>query len=258
MKEFKVLFFLILCGCSSADKPSLLQKSFSIEEQTIVSSCPVDMKLISGEYCTQVIQNCKLYLESPSNTPFARCLEFNVSKCTGKKIKMNYCIDTKEYTELLNKIPISNISWTEAKTICEKNNKRLCTEPEWTFACEGEEMYPYTTGYFRPSKICNIDISKNIICKNKLCDLKNTIDSNLECTSPFGVHNMAGNVDEWIEVPKYQHSKVPDLWMRSSLKGGHWLPVRNRCRPRTDDHDEQFHQISIGFRCCQDIDDLPK
>lgn len=194
-------------------------------------------------------------MEPPESTPFARCIEFNKTKCNGSLVEMNFCIDKEEYVLPGDDIPLSNISWTTAKNICEQDNKRLCKEPEWTFACEGDEILPYTTGYIRPSKQCNIDISKNVICHSLLCDHKNSIEENPECVSPFGVHNMAGNVDEWIEVNKYAHSKVLDLWMRSSLKGGHWLPVRNRCRPRTDDHDETFRQISIGFRCCQSIDD---
>ena len=253
MKKICSLLFLILCGCTLSEKPASLQEIITLEEQVVIPVCPPEMKLISGEYCTQVIQICKSYLEPPESTPFARCLEFNKTKCMGKKISLNFCMDTEEYTGNLSKVPLSDISWTEAKVICEKDNKRLCSEPEWTFACEGPDIFPYTTGLFRPSKQCHIDVSKNVICKNGLCDLKNTINSNLECISPFGIHNMSGNVDEWIQVPKYQHSRVSDLFMRSSLKGGHWLPVRNRCRPRTDDHDEKFHQISVGFRCCKEI-----
>jgi formylglycine-generating enzyme required for sulfatase activity len=244
---------LILFGCSEKSKLVVENKVITLDEQLIISSCPLEMKLIEGKYCSQVLQVCKSYMEPPKSTPFARCLEFNKTKCIGKETEMSFCIDTEEYTNNSDKIPLSNISWIEAKSFCEKENKRLCSESEWNFACEGEEIYPYTTGYIRPSKQCNMDISKNIICNNKLCDYKNSIELNPECISPFNVHNMAGNVDEWIEVPQYQHSKIPDLFMRTSLKGGHWLPVRNRCRPRTDDHDENFHQISVGFRCCKDI-----
>jgi formylglycine-generating enzyme required for sulfatase activity len=73
------------------------------------------------------------------------------------------------------------------------------------------------------------------------------------CLSPFNIQDMVGNVDELIEVPMYVHSKISTIRMRSALKGGHWLPVRNRCRPITKDHDEKYKQVSIGFRCCKDI-----
>jgi sulfatase modifying factor 1 len=36
------------------------------------------------------------------------------------------------------------------------------------------------------------------------------------------------------------------------LKGGYWGPVRDRCRPMTIAHDENFAFYQIGFRCCSE------
>jgi formylglycine-generating enzyme len=65
------------------------------------------------------------------------------------------------------------------------------------------------------------------------------------CASPFGVHDMTGNVDEWV-VNESGHP------YQSGLKGGYWGPVRDRCRPMTVAHDERFAFYQIGFRCCED------
>jgi formylglycine-generating enzyme len=64
--------------------------------------------------------------------------------------------------------------------------------------------------------------------------------------SPFGVHDMTGNVDEWV-VNESGHP------YKSGLKGGYWGPVRTRCRPMTTAHYEEFIFYQIGFRCCGDI-----
>jgi formylglycine-generating enzyme required for sulfatase activity len=252
MKKLYLFCFAIFFGCDT-NQAIVADKILVTSEVEIISTCPKGMEWIQGKYCPKVIQICKTYMESPESTPFARCLEFNKTKCDSDTIQMNFCIDKEEYAPIGSSIPLSDISWTNAKLLCEKENKRLCKESEWEFACEGEEMLPYTTGYTRPTNLCNIDLSKNIVCGKYLCDYRKSIVEDINCISPFGVHNMSGNVDEWIEVPKYLHSKTPNLWMRSALKGGHWLPVRNRCRPKTVDHDESFHQISVGFRCCQDV-----
>jgi formylglycine-generating enzyme len=37
---------------------------------------------------------------------------------------------------------------------------------------------------------------------------------------------------------------------RNALKGGWWMPARNRCRPATTAHDDYFKDIQIGVRCC--------
>ena len=63
--------------------------------------------------------------------------------------------------------------------------------------------------------------------------------------SPYGVHDMVGNVDEW--VVNVSQAGKPHL---SGLKGGYWGPVRTRCRPMTTAHDETFRYYQIGFRCC--------
>ncbi len=49
------------------------------------------------------------------------------------------------------------MSWVDAKKQCEDIGKRLCTEEEFNFACEGEAMLPYTYGYERDAAKCNID-----------------------------------------------------------------------------------------------------
>lgn len=56
---------------------------------------------------------------------------------------------------------------------------------------------------------------------------------------------MTGNVDEWV----VNESGRP---FKSGLKGGYWGPVRDRCRPMTTAHGEEFSFYQIGFRCCSD------
>jgi formylglycine-generating enzyme len=65
------------------------------------------------------------------------------------------------------------------------------------------------------------------------------------CVSSYGVHDMTGNVDEWV-VNESGHP------YKSGLKGGYWGPVRTRCRPMTTAHNEDFNFYQIGFRCCSD------
>jgi formylglycine-generating enzyme required for sulfatase activity len=57
---------------------------------------------------------------------------------------------------------------------------------------------------------------------------------------------MIGNVDEWVER---EGVTAPH---RSSLRGGWWLPGRNRCRAATTHHDETYSAKQVGFRCCAD------
>jgi formylglycine-generating enzyme required for sulfatase activity len=65
------------------------------------------------------------------------------------------------------------------------------------------------------------------------------------CVSPFGAHDMNGNVNEWVNLPGEQYPN------RSGLKGGWWGPVRDRCRPTVRFHKEEDWGYEVGFRCCR-------
>lgn len=59
------------------------------------------------------------------------------------------------------------------------------------------------------------------------------------------MYDMVGNVDEWT-------TSVVTGERPSILKGGYWGRVRDRCRPSTRAHGEDFAFYQQGFRCCAD------
>jgi sulfatase modifying factor 1 len=143
-------------------------------------------------------------------------------------------------------LPRTTVAWVDAKWICEKNKKRLCKESEWNFACEGPDMLPYPTGLERPIGACNFDQMKLLDARGAVRDLRKPSASLTACTSPFGVRNLSGNVDEWTV------RDVMNGTNRTALKGGWWMAARNRCRPATTAHSEIYRDFQTGFRCCVD------
>jgi formylglycine-generating enzyme required for sulfatase activity len=153
------------------------------------------------------------------------------------------------------------VNWDEARNECAGAGKRLCYDQEWTLACEGKERLPYPYGYVRNPEACNIDRPYIAPDNDRYADPKTREEevARLDqrdpsgaregCVSPYGVHDMTGNVDEWVVNEK---GKVDDKPYRSGLKGGYWGPVRDRCRPITTDHNPWHTGYQIGFRCCSD------
>jgi formylglycine-generating enzyme len=132
--------------------------------------------------------------------------------------------------------------------LCVSLGKRLCTETEWNFACEGEEMRPYPYGFTRAPK-CNQDrddLYEVNPHRQILADRRERADARPECVSPFGVYNMAGNMDESVLREGKEHVDP----FRNALKGGWWMAARNRCRPATTAHDDYYKDIQVGVRCC--------
>ena len=140
---------------------------------------------------------------------------------------------------------------------CTSAGKRLCGDSEWTLACEGAHHLPYPYGRKRDAKACNIDHKLPEVDARALGDPSRR-DAEVQrlwqgeasgtragCTSPYGVVDMTGNVDEWV----VNESGKP---FKSGSKGGYWGPVRARCRPMTTAHAESFPFYQTGFRCCAD------
>jgi sulfatase modifying factor 1 len=222
-------------------------------------SCPPDMVEVEGDYCPLVQQKCLRWVDHWTKL---QCAEFEKnpqSTCALKTQHKHFCIDRYEWPNQLGATPTFMASWNEAKASCEAAGKRLCGDTEWTLACEGPQRqpYPYGDGYERDAEACNIDKpyvwphADRIFNARTEDDELSRLDqrepsgSRPACVSPYGVHDMVGNVDEWVvNVSQFGHPH------ESALKGGYWGPVRTRCRPMTTEHPETFRYYQTGFRCC--------
>jgi formylglycine-generating enzyme required for sulfatase activity len=207
------------------------------------------MLLVDGDYCPDAEQTCLKWLDPPPYENL-RCGEYaSPARCKAPRQHRRFCVDRDEYAEggSADALPVVNRSWLLARATCEARGARLCTESEWEFACEGVDMNPYPYGWKRDSSRCNHDRTDLGGPQDRLVDHRAPRSAFPACTSPFGAHDMVGNVDEWVER---EGAVAPH---RSALRGGWWLPGRNRCRAATLHHDESYSAKQVGFRCCADV-----
>jgi formylglycine-generating enzyme len=209
-------------------------------------ACPTDMVFIEGRYCPKVELQCLRWLDPPE-LPFARCGVYaNPARCRASRIPMRFCIDRYEYTPTGAQLPLNFASFAKADATCAKLGKHVCSEEEWNFACEGEEPRPYPYGFAR-KPVCNqdhADFYERDSRRQVLRDLREPSTARPGCVSPFGVYNMVGNLDE----PVRRRAGTPPF--TNALKGGWWMPARNRCRPATTSHSDYYQGIQVGIRCC--------
>jgi formylglycine-generating enzyme required for sulfatase activity len=209
-------------------------------------ACPSTMVLVDGNRCTDVKQECVEWLDA-KGSHLARCARYAPSVCSGDRVHERFCIDRDEYVAPGQTLPAGHESWTQARATCVREGKRLCRESEWELACEGEEAFPYTTGYERDSAACNFDKDHLVDpASGKLRDQREPSSALDRCVSPYGVRSMTGNVDEWVWR---DHTAGTS---RAALKGGWWMAARERCRPATTWHGEKYSELQTGFRCCAD------
>jgi formylglycine-generating enzyme len=211
-------------------------------------TCPSGMVKVEGDYCPNVEQKCLHWLEPPGDPyEFFRCGEYaKPATCKGAKVHKRFCIDATERVESGSDLPMNKKSWTDATAICKADGARLCMTSEWQFACEGEEMRPYAYGWKRDATACNVDVMTGLGRVGRLVDHRTPASAHPECVSPFGVHDMAGNVDEWATVDGAPKGT------REVMKGSWWLPGRHACRSFQGGHGANYGGTETGVRCCKD------
>ncbi len=232
------------------------------------SACPEGMLLVDGEYCTDVETKCLRSTYAKQNKKTI-CHDFqSPSVCVGKKEHRRYCVDTYEYPNKKGERPEVMNDFPHAQRLCAAQSKRVCTETEWTMACEGPTYKPYPYGYTRDPNKCRGDRPyrfpnvKATVSKDKKkahAEVERLWDgvvsgSQPECVSDYGVYDMPGNTDELAS----SETPPPKSEFDNVTTGGPWLDgVRNQCRPKIYQHNEGFAYYYLSFRCCAEADGKP-
>lgn len=136
------------------------------------------------------------------------------------------CIDKYEYPNKKGAVPQGNVSYDDARKVCESTGKRLCTQEEWQWACSGLEGYTYPYGWNLDKKTCN----------TKGVGYIEPSGERPHCVGKFGVHDMSGNIFEWVTgehgMPMLMGGPYSKCQTASPGLGG-------QAKPQT------------GFRCCK-------
>jgi sulfatase modifying factor 1 len=171
-------------------------------------------------------------------------------------------------------LPVESVTWIEADQYCTKSNKRLPTEAEWEFAARAGSDTPYSWGNEFDPKQANF-CDKN--CKENLKDT--TVSDGFQTTAPvgsfpanaFGLHDMAGNVNEWVadwmadNYYRVSPKKDPTGPIRSErvmrggtntkvFRGGSWSNAADELRSANRKALWVDYRIeNLGFRCAADL-----
>ena len=162
----------------------------------------------------------------------------------------------QSFSPMIRQQPVTQVNWYDAVAYCKWKGKRLPTEAEWEKAARGPSgnLYPWGNGS-----------PKRRATYNRKWQGVNTmtiVGSYPNGVSVYGLHDMAGNVWEWVEdwynrtyytwgTKKFP--KGPEEGKFKTLRGGSWVNYADSLRGafrRWSQPGVRFNDT--GFRCAKD------
>ena len=161
--------------------------------------------------------------------------------------------------------PVMLVTWEDAQAyagwLSETTGKRyrLPTEAEWEYAARAgsETRFPWGDDVGRGNANCDG-------CGSAWDD-ERTAPAGALPANAFGIHDMVGNVYEWVEdCGQYGYEDAPSdgsavaadtACRQRMMRGGSWLSLPRACRPANRVRNPVgFSDINVGFRVVREVD----
>ena len=152
--------------------------------------------------------------------------------------------------------PVFGLTWKRCNDYCDWRGKRLATEAEWERAAAGLDERKYPWG--------NENLDQKKANYNRCCFVNkglsiNEIGSHRSGMTPEGIHDLAGNIAEWVydwydknyyKNSEYDNPQGPISGTNHTIRGGAWNSLSGYLRSSARyGYDDAKDFYGIGCRC---------
>ena len=194
---------------------------------------------------------------------YRECVEAGECEAPGKYTQGESSDNCNDLEEEWDNHPVNCVRWFDAQNYCEWVDggiKRLPTEAEWEKAARGTDgrVYPWGDA---PEPSCHLAVMNDATAGGEGCGGGSTMEvgSRPWGVSPYGVHDMTGNVVEWVadwwsgayDEEQLDNPTGPATGTLRVARGGSWpdrSPEYLRTTYRTNGNPD-FSWWNMGFRC---------
>jgi len=258
-----------MSGCMSGIKDDTKENMIFIPEGSFTMGFKIDNDHVWGDMDEEPVHQVTLssywidkYEVTSSN--FSKFLNENKNEAhrfieITPSVTVQFDDNVYQPREGLENYPVNRVSWFGADAYCKWKEKRLPTEAEWEKAARGtdQRIFPWGNEFPDNSRVTfrRKFSEKGFQVMEPVKGMKNGI-------SPFGVHQMAGNVWEWVsdwfDATAYQDEnridpKGPESGISKVLRGGNWYykAYYMRTTYRFNERPDIF-KVWQGFRCARE------
>jgi formylglycine-generating enzyme required for sulfatase activity len=210
--------------------------------------CPAGTAFVSGgaffassRTDTAIVEDVCIDVDEVTVDEYAACAKSK--KCTDAGLKSEVMCNYGERGR--GKHPINCVDFDQASAYCAAQGMRLPTEDEWQWvARNGDAATTYPWGDDAPKdQLCwSGDVDRTML---------GTCENDAHLTGKTGVHDLAGNVAEWVTTSRQVHESVRPLlggsWKSKELEftrdGAGRPSVAGQAGAR------EAHSNTVGFRC---------
>lgn len=152
---------------------------------------------------------------------------------------------------LQDSLPVDRVTWDEADAFCRETGGRLPTEAEWEYAARAGSATDFPWGEGDPKDYAWYrDNSED-----------HTQKVGLKKPNAWGLHDMAGNVFEWVQdwygeydSTDLDHPKGPSTGTAKVIRGASWYSEAGSLSASARFNNRPgFRNFKVGFRCARDV-----